>query len=254
MDPAPRNLRRLKIALGCAAAGLLLAVLFRERLTHLAAGLWAKWNHTTVADRLEQYGPAARSRLAPAFNAAGSAYPPPRIVLVALKAEKRLELWAPVDTRSGGHASIQWKLVKAWTILASTGQAGPKLRQGDGQTPEGFYRIESLHPTSLYHLALRVNYPNAEDRRHAVADRRKHLGGDIMIHGMDVSIGCIAIGDAGIEELFVLAADTGIDQIDLIIAPCDLRRLPAPTLGGKSIGWEPALYEEMTAALRRYQE
>jgi len=51
--------------------------------------------------------------------------------------------------------------------------ARPKLKEGDQQVPEGIYRIESLNPNSLYHLALRVNYPNQEDRRRAIEDGRK---------------------------------------------------------------------------------
>lgn len=91
-------------------------------------------------------------------------------------------------------------------MLAASGGPGPKLREGDLQVPEGVYRLTAFNPNSSYHLSLRVDYPNAEDRAaedRAVArsDRRTSLGGDIFIHGKAVSIGCLAIGDPGIEEL-----------------------------------------------------
>ena len=73
---------------------------------------------------------------------------------------------------------------------------------------------------------MRVNYPNPADIEQAGRDGRdlSMLGGDIMIHGGAESIGCIAIGDPAVEELFVLVARTGLDNVQLIIAPCDLRR------------------------------
>jgi murein L,D-transpeptidase YafK len=119
-------------------------------------------------------------------------------------------------------------LLKTYPILAASGTAGPKTREGDRQVPEGEYEIESLNPNSLYHLALRLNYPNEDDVEAAKSEGRTGLGGDIMIHGSDASVGCLAMGDPAIEELFVLVADTGLDKVSVLIAPWDFSRRPAP--------------------------
>ncbi|MCC6322641.1 MAG: L,D-transpeptidase family protein [Phycisphaerales bacterium] len=170
----------------------------------------------TVDERLAQFGPTARERTRAGFTAANVHYPPRRVTLIGLKQERRLEVWAGPD--DGPVA-----LVLSYPILAASGGPGPKLREGDRQVPEGLYRIESLNPNSLYHVALRVSYPSDEDRRQAAAEGRTNLGGDIMIHGSDASIGCLAMGDPAAEELFTLAADVGFDRIEVLLAPSDLR-------------------------------
>ncbi len=190
--------------------------------------LWRGWIEVkvrvfryTVAERLEQYGPAARARLLPRFSSAGVAYPPAFATLVGLKQARELRLYA------GAEPETQ-RLVATWPFRAASGSLGPKLREGDWQVPEGVYAVESLNPNSRYHLALRVGYPNAFDRQMAQRDGRTNLGGDIMIHGGAASIGCLAMGDAVAEELFVLAADTGLERITVILAPVDLRTTSRP--------------------------
>ncbi len=64
--------------------------------------------------------------------------------------------------------------------------------------------IEYLNPNSKFHLSMKVSYPNSFDREMAKLDNRDNLGGDIMIHGSNRSVGCIPIGDGGIEELYFL--------------------------------------------------
>ena len=106
------------------------------------------------------------------------AMPPEQVTLLALKEEKRLEIYAADDSNGP-------RFVLSYPILAASGIRGPKLREGDKQVPEGFYRIELLNPNSRYHLSLRVNYPNPADIEQAGRDGRdlSMLGGDIMIHG-----------------------------------------------------------------------
>jgi hypothetical protein len=198
----------------------------------------------TIASRVAAYGAAARARLAPGFARAGVAYPPRAVTLVGLKRERVLQVYA--GARSDAQA-----LVAAYPILAASGGPGPKLREGDAQVPEGVYGIESLNPNSLFHLALRVNYPSAIDRRRGAADGRTRLGGDIMIHGNAVSIGCLAMGDGVAEELFVLAADTGLARIAVILAPHDLRTDPSRPMLEGAPGWAPALYADIATALGR---
>jgi murein L,D-transpeptidase YafK len=196
----------------------------------------------TVAERLEQYGEAARKRLLPHFEAAGVPYPPARMTLVGLKSERRLELYA---AGQGGPL----RFIRSYPFTAASGGLGPKLRQGDNQVPEGLYRIELLNPNSLYHLSLRVNYPNAFDKARAAEEKRRDLGGDIMIHGNEVSIGCIAIGDEGIEEVFTAAAQTGIEKLSVIISPVDARVAPMPA--AKKPAWLPGLYAQIAAELKK---
>lgn len=214
--------RRLMAAIAVCAVACLLASALVPSLR------WKAWSmvtrirgRETVETRLAQYRESARARLAPAFERASAKYPPARCVLVALKDEKTLEVWC-----AGGDGAMTH--IVTYPILAASGGPGPKLREGDKQVPEGVYRIESLNPNSLYHLALRLDYPNAEDRAAAEGEGRTNLGGDIMIHGKAASIGCLAIGDPAIEELFVLAAETGIENVEVLIAPWDLRLKEPP--------------------------
>jgi hypothetical protein len=198
----------------------------------------------TIASRLAEHGPAARARLALRFRRAGVAYPPRALTFVGLKRERVLQVYAGPRADALGHIADH-------PILAASGGPGPKLREGDGQVPEGLYRIEWLNPNSAYHLSLRVNYPNAFDRRRGAEDGRRRLGGDIMIHGNAVSIGCLAMGDEVAEDLFVLAADTGLARIAVIFAPWDLRRHPAPAGEVSLPAWAPGLYASIADALRR---
>jgi hypothetical protein len=208
-------------------------------------GAWAVYTRlrgrATVEDRLGEFGAAARARLGPGFEAAGIAYPPKGATFVILKEERRVEVYA----RSGG----PWHLVRTLPIEGASGTAGPKLREGDGQVPEGRYRVESLHPNSRFHAALRVAYPSEADQAWARADGRTELGDDIMVHGGRASIGCVAMGDPGIEELFTLAADTGPERVELLILPCDLGRSDHPPLPS-SPAWVGELYAQLAERLR----
>jgi hypothetical protein len=212
----------------------------------VAGGSYALYVHLralTVADALRFYGANARLRLAPHFRRGGVPYPPKRIALLAFKKEQRVALWAG-DMKS-------WHFIRSYPILAASGHAGPKLLQGDYQVPEGVYRIEWLNPASSYHLSMKVNYPNDFDRAQAARDGRTRLGGDIFIHGKNVSIGCIALGDPAIEELFTLAADTGPQRIRVVIAPNDLRVAGAPLRGDAPL-WIAQLYRTIAAALAEF--
>jgi hypothetical protein len=194
----------------------------------------------TVADVIAKYGAPTRARLEPHFRRAGVSYPPREIALLVFKDERRVALWARSDA--------QWKFIRRYPILAASGHAGPKLKQGDEQVPEGVYRIESLNPNSSYHLSMKVSYPNAFDRQMAASDGRTRLGGDIFIHGKNVSIGCVALGDRAIEELFTLVAQTGPRRVQVIIAPNDLRD-EGPLLHDAAPLWVGQLYRTIRTAL-----
>lgn len=198
----------------------------------------------TVEDRLEQYGGAVDARLRLAFERAGVGYPPRRLALVALKGERQLELWAEESDR--------WKLVKTYHILGQSGGPGPKLREGDRQVPEGVYRVEALNPNSSYHLSLKLNYPNEFDLARAAEDGRSKPGSDIFIHGGSASIGCLAMGDPAAEELFVLAARARPVDVEVVIAPAEMRNGEAAAPPPGAPDWTGDLYEAIERALARY--
>lgn len=137
-------------------------------------------------------------RLRRRYDDVGLSYPPARVFLRAFKHERELELWA--SDRKGDAMT----LVRTIPICAISGVLGPKRRQGDLQIPEGCYTIHRYNGWSAYHLALRVDYPNASDR---VRGHRGNLGGAIMVHGDCVTIGCIPIEDEPIEEVFFSCLD-----------------------------------------------
>ena len=222
---------------------VILAFIFKPYISAAVSPITMKFtNRKTVTERLQQYGDAARARLKPYFDEAHVSYPPKSVVLVGLKAEYELQVYVPDEQGAQ-------KFVRAYPILGGSGVPGPKLREGDQQVPEGIYPIELLNPNSLYHLSLRIGYPNAFDREQAKKDGRKNLGGDIMIHGGAASVGCLAMGDEAAEDLFVLAADCGITNITVILTPVDFR-------AGKKVAsvaalpeWNGPLYEQIKERL-----
>lgn len=200
----------------------------------------------TVADRLRQYSNPVQQRLAPDFVRAGIAYPPVQLALLGFKKERRVEVHA------AGRDGV-FKFVRAYPILGASGSLGPKLREGDAQVPEGLYAISFLNPNSLFHLSLRINYPNDFDRAQAKRDGRQQLGGDIMIHGSFASIGCLAMGDEAAEDLFVLTALTGTQNVRVVLSPIDFRTAKLNVLPAGVPAWTQSLYSQIRTELSRYQ-
>ena len=197
----------------------------------------------TVAQRVNEYGVVVKTRLQPDFDKAGLSYPPNGITLVILKQERLVELYARSDNSDG------YRYIRTFPILAASGRLGPKLQEGDEQVPEGIYGVESLNPNSHYHVALHVDYPNSFDREKAKADGRTDLGGDIMIHGSNVSIGCVAMGDVTAEDLFVLSALVGIKNVQLIFCPLDFRLTKDRPAGAGLPSWAQELYNNLERRL-----
>lgn len=157
------------------------------------------------------------------------------------KASDELEVWVDTGERH--------QLLHTWPICTWSGALGPKLRQGDGQAPEGFYQVGpgQLNPASNYHLAFNLGYPNAFDRAHG------RTGDYLMVHGNCVSIGCYAMGDAAIEEIYTLIAAAlahGQAQVPVHIFPF---RMDA--------GWEQAhadsewlpFWQQLAAGYRAFE-
>ncbi|OGK13141.1 MAG: hypothetical protein A2W80_11665 [Candidatus Riflebacteria bacterium GWC2_50_8] len=200
----------------------------------------------TVDDRVAEYGHIVDQRLAPLFAKAGVHYPPAEIVFIALKTERLFEVYA-------NNSGEKFKKICTYPILAASGKIGPKLQEGDRQVPEGIYTIESMNPNSLYHLSMKISYPNEFDKKNAQSENRQNLGGDIMIHGNQVSIGCIALGDEASEDLFILAAKTGREKIKVIVSPVDFRNKTLPSDSQPVKAWVSDLYEKIKNEIRKYE-
>ncbi len=117
------------------------------------------------------------------------------IFLRLFKEEKQLEVWAANTTQHN------FQLIKTYPIRAYSGNLGPKMREGDGQLPEGFYFISAkrLQPNTRHHLGLDLGYPNRYDVHHA------RTGSKLWIHGGASSQGAFALLPSDMEEIYALA-------------------------------------------------
>ncbi len=115
------------------------------------------------------------------------------VYMRVFKESSELEVWVK--------NSEKFELFKNYHICYFSGDLGPKLRRGDLQSPEGFYYVKpgQLNPVSQFHLSFDIGYPNAYDRAHG------RTGSALMVHGDCVSIGCYAMTDRNIEEIYALA-------------------------------------------------
>lgn len=142
--------------------------------------------------------------------------------ILVKKSERKLYLYR---TANGSE-----KLFKTYPIALGNNPKGDKKRQGDGATPEGEYYITHKNPNSNYYLSLGVSYPNVKDAdeglKNGLISKSQHeaivaairsqskppqntkLGGDIFIHGggagRDWTLGCVALENEEIKELFDL--------------------------------------------------
>jgi L,D-transpeptidase-like protein len=232
--------------IACGIAAAIVIVLQTEPGQTAAEYAWTKIRGGyTVADRIEMHGEEVKDRVAPLFADAGVAYPPRQVALIAFKDTRRLELHARDDERA------PWRKIATYPIRGMSGNLGPKLREGDRQVPEGLYRAEFLNANSRYHLAIRLDYPNAFDRQRGAADGRDNLGSDIMVHGSSASIGCLAMGNEAAEDLFIIAALAGKENVRIVVAPTDFRDgRVAPEMPGPH--WVPELYRQIRLELRNF--
>ena len=236
-----KNLRRVEGAL--IALGILAIVVAKAPIPGLEHVKQRILGQKTVDDVVRQHEETVLPELRSAFAAAGCSYPPSAFRLLVFKEEKRIELWA------GGPSRFHY--VKTYPILKVSGDPGPKLRRGDLQVPEGVYRMTALHPNSAFHLSIKIDYPNAFDRTMAEKEGRQDLGDDIFLHGGASSVGCIAIGDAAAEELFLLTAQSGLKNGEVIIAPWDFRAEPERPVEA-SLPWVEELYQTLRDALAQF--
>ncbi len=141
-------------------------------------------------------GPEPTLRAAPPGSFDRTDQPPPRFNMGApayvriFKKEGELELWLKVNNR--------FTLYRTFPICKWSGHLGPKLKEADYQSPEGFYAVSAkqLNPHSNYYRAFNIGYPNAFDKQNG------RTGGLVMVHGNCKSVGCFAMTDKGVEEIY----------------------------------------------------
>jgi len=205
-----------------------------------------KLNYDKAIDTaIVKYGLRTEPELMRYFAKSHLSYPPSDVALLAFKQEQKIELWAK-------DANQSWHFVHTYPLTANSGHLGPKLRERDGQIPEGIYHLTSFNPYSSMHLSMMIDYPNSFDRVHASLDRRHKLGNNIFLHGKSLSVGCLAIGDHAIDQLFLLARRVGLPHIQLIIAPNDLRHAKPATPNFAQPRWLPELYHQISTALKPF--
>jgi murein L,D-transpeptidase YafK len=159
-----------------------------------AQSFWStQLNYPRVASAWRSVQPQIESKL----KTAGVSTSNFHLFLRAFKQEKQLEVWVSSSAKG------PFTLLETYDVCAASGNLGPKIKQGDQQVPEGVYYIDRFNPQSSFHLSLGLNYPNSIDRKRSGS---QNPGGDIFIHGACASIGCLAITDTYINELYVLAA------------------------------------------------
>jgi murein L,D-transpeptidase YafK len=150
---------------------------------------------SNAPDRAEQALARVHPLLEPELAKLGLGWGDP-VFMRAFKESAELELWMqPAPGKP-------FLLVRNYRIARLSGGLGPKVAEGDGQTPEGFYAFDrgSLNPRSNYHLSFNIGYPNSYDRANG------RTGGLIMVHGFNVSIGCYAMTNDSIEQIYSLVA------------------------------------------------
>lgn len=113
------------------------------------------------------------------------------------KQSAELEVWKPASNGD-------YRLFKTYAICKWSGELGPKIKEGDHQSPEGFYRVTPgmMNPKSGYYLSFNTGFPNKYDRAHG------RSGTNLMVHGDCKSVGCYAMTDDQIREIYALARES----------------------------------------------
>ena len=143
----------------------------------------------------------------------------PALALLATAAGSKLRINVFKEERTVELLSPGWEKPIVYKMTAFSGKLGPKLREGDMQIPEGIYRVEYMNPNSSFHLSFKVSYPNDFDK--------------------------------AIEDVFYLVARVGFKNVEIVMAPYDMRKGRRPDLEKSSIAWYPRLCDDICAALNK---
>ncbi|MGH1403032.1 MAG: L,D-transpeptidase family protein [Alphaproteobacteria bacterium] len=160
------------------------------------------------------------------------------MLIRAFKSEMQLELWVKSSYTN------EYLLFRTYNICKKSGILGPKLKEGDKQTPEGFYNVtpHRLNPNSQYFLSFNIGFPNEYDRAHG------RTGSHLMIHGECVSEGCLAMTNDYIGEIYLIVESNfkyGHQSIPIHIYP--FRMTDTNMLMRNTSRWYPFWTELKTA-------
>jgi murein L,D-transpeptidase YafK len=200
--------------------GLLLSVLVAAWLAWLGREILFDWDYLQIkAERARRHEQAAQglplagtpdlAALDKRLAAEGLSLGAPVFIRI-FKREFELELWM---RREDG-----FRRLAVYPICRWSGRLGPKLIEGDAQAPEGFYTVDAkaLNPNSNWHRSFNLGFPNAYDRSH------RRTGSFLMVHGGCGSIGCYAMTNPVIDEVWRLvtaAFDKGQARFQVQVFP-----------------------------------
>ena len=191
----------------------------------IAVAIWTSLSHTgllviqTTKERLERLanralpiekiGTKAARQLRLRLDETGLTLGSAAFIRI-FKQEAELEVWLK--------AGEKFQLLHTYPICKHSGFLGPKLKEGDKQAPEGFYSVtkKQLNPGSRHYRAFNIGFPNEYDRAHG------RTGSALMVHGGCTSIGCYAMTDEGVAEIYETvesALDNGQQRVSVHIFP-----------------------------------
>jgi len=230
-------------------------------MSHMLVVLAGAAELPSVLRQVDVIHDVVKERLALKLAQADFAVSPEQLLIRVFKYENELEVWGrpPEETKFKHiHTYAIAPLPRSDLELSDKASLGPKQQSGDLRVPEGFYRLLYHNPWSQFHLSLAMGYPNAadairgwqagiidEETKNSVVQWWRQnlgeistvlragaptiwggpsgaLGNQIFIHGGSATIGCIPIGDIGIEELFSLTDPRRVGGTQVHIFPCRL--------------------------------
>lgn len=189
----------LLIIVALSGAGYLLLTADGRQLLDRATINYTRWqNNRFYRDGLPLPGTPDLAKFDARLKAQGLSLGAPVFIRI-FKLESELEIWMEKDGR--------YQKFAAYPICLWSGRLGPKLREGDRQAPEGFYAVtkEELNPNSRWHRSFSLGFPNAFDRAQG------RTGSFIMVHGGCQSVGCFAMTNNVVDEMWRLVT-AALDQ------------------------------------------
>lgn len=179
--------RRVVAGLGASLAGML-----------SVAPALGQSSAATAADVRQRFTRTFKTAQLPGDLAAIGARLGAPMLLRVFKLEREVEVWVqPEDQQT-------FVLFRIFPICFYSGKLGPKVKEGDMQSPEGFYFVgpAQMRAKSQYHRAIDFAFPNDYDAAQG------YTGTELLIHGNCVSSGCYAMTDPFVEQLFELGSAT----------------------------------------------
>jgi len=210
MEPLLRQLLLLLLIGALIGGGYALYISDGRQLLDRASITYTRWqNHWYQRNGLPLPGTPDLSKFDNRLKAQGVALGAP-VFLRIFKLESELELWMEKDGR--------YQLFATYPVCLWSGRLGPKLQEGDLQAPEGFYSVtrDQLNPNSRWHRAFNLGFPNEFDRAQG------RTGSFVMVHGGCQSVGCYAMTDNVVDEIWRLvtaALDQGQPAFNVQIFP-----------------------------------